>query len=971
MKASIFQFGFLNGSIILPFLLASIPAGAQIIPDNTLPNNSVVQPGEENTTLIQQGTQRDGNLFHSFQEFSIESGDTARFEHGSDITNIFTRVTGAASNIEGTIQTLINGTTNDRGSANLFIINPNGITFGENANLDIGGSFIGSTADSVKFANETEFSVTNPQSSPLLTIGVPLGLQFGPNPGAIVNRSGNGGFTVPEGKTLGLVGGNLSLEGGGLTATEGRIELGSVAGDSFVSLNQPDYALGYTGVQNFGDITIQNASFISSAAIQVRGKDIILTGSQIFAQTQPSTPGKDLVINASDSLNLSAGALIANFALGEAQGGNAIAQASSINLSEGAIIATSASNQAQGGNAIVEATSLNLSEGAQIATFASGEAQGGNAIAQATSLNLTGVNTQIATSASEQGEAGDVMVMETSEVKLSEGALIRTSVFDEAEAGDVIVKADSIELIGTFSDGMQLSPSAFSTEATSTRDSGNITVETRQLSIKDGANITASTGNEGNAGNIEIKGSDIQLEGTATNGEDPSGIFAAVREGVENPGNAGTITIETNGLTLKAGAQINSVARGDSEAGSVNINASDFITFTGISPTTTLEEGGSGIFATAEDEGNATSGEINLTTPLLTVEEGGRISATNTITNGEGSGNLTLNVDNLVIRDGGTVETRTFGTATGGDLTINAKDSVEVSGIGQFDNSAGSFERNSNISVSSEGSGRGGNLEITALRIKLDNQGEIISESQANADAGNITLKNLNESLFLRRGSRISSTAGTENAPGNGGNISIESPDGFIFAVPLENSDITANAFTGTGGRVDIEASGIYGIEFREQESNPRENQTNDITASSQFGNDGTVELDTPEVDPESGLVELPTIPVDTEVAQGCNSPNTAQSSFEIAGRGGLPPNPQDVLTPGTAQIDWVSVKPGNNNPSVAPLTNKQTTRRNKRIVEATGAILNAKGQIVLTANPSTVTSDNTSRQNLISCQNK
>ena len=915
MKASIFQFGFLNGSIILPFLLASIPAGAQIIPDNTLPNNSVVQPGEENTTLIQQGTQRDGNLFHSFQEFSIESGDTARFEHGSDITNIFTRVTGAASNIEGTIQTLINGTTNDRGSANLFIINPNGITFGENANLDIGGSFIGSTADSVKFANETEFSVTNPQSSPLLTIGVPLGLQFGPNPGAIVNRSGNGGFTVPEGKTLGLVGGNLSLEGGGLTATEGRIELGSVAGDSFVSLNQPDYALGYTGVQNFGDITIQNASFISSAAIQVRGKDIILTGSQIFAQTQPSTPGKDLVINASDSLNLSAGALIANFALGEAQGGNAIAQA--------------------------------------------------------TSLNLTGVNTQIATSASEQGEAGDVMVMETSEVKLSEGALIRTSVFDEAEAGDVIVKADSIELIGTFSDGMQLSPSAFSTEATSTRDSGNITVETRQLSIKDGANITASTGNEGNAGNIEIKGSDIQLEGTATNGEDPSGIFAAVREGVENPGNAGTITIETNGLTLKAGAQINSVARGDSEAGSVNINASDFITFTGISPTTTLEEGGSGIFATAEDEGNATSGEINLTTPLLTVEEGGRISATNTITNGEGSGNLTLNVDNLVIRDGGTVETRTFGTATGGDLTIKAKDSEEDSGIGQFDNSAGSFERNSNISVSSEGSGRGGNLEITALRIKLDNQGEIISESQANADAGNITLKNLNESLFLRRGSRISSTAGTENAPGNGGNISIESPDGFIFAVPLENSDITANAFTGTGGRVDIEASGIYGIEFREQESNPRENQTNDITASSQFGNDGTVELDTPEVDPESGLVELPTIPVDTEVAQGCNSPNTAQSSFEIAGRGGLPPNPQDVLTPGTAQIDWVSVKPGNNNPSVAPLTNKQTTRRNKRIVEATGAILNAKGQIVLTANPSTVTSDNTSRQNLISCQNK
>ncbi|MEO1374785.1 MAG: S-layer family protein [Cyanobacteria bacterium J06635_10] len=951
MKASTFQFGFLNGSIILTFLLASIPTRAEIIPDNTLPNNSVVQPGDQNTTVILEGTQRDGNLFHSFQEFSIESGDTARFEHGSDITNIFTRVTGAASNIEGTIQTLINGTT-DRGSANLFIINPNGITFGENARLDIGGSFIGSTADSIQFENETEFSVTNPQSSPLLTIGVPLGLQFGPNPGAIVNRSlGNGDrnifglpirLNVPDGKTLGLVGGNLSLEGGGLTATEGRIELGSVAGDSFVSLNQPDYELGYTSVQNFGDITFQNAAS-SSDAIQVRGKDITLAGSRISAVTQGSTQGKDLVINASDSLNLSGGARIATFALGEAQGGNAMVEASSINLSEGATITTSASGEAQGGNAIVEATSL----------------------------NLIGVNTQIATSASQQAKAGDVMVMETNEVKLSEGARIRTSVVGEAEAGNVTVQADSIELIGTFSNGIVTRPSAFSTEATSTRDSGNITVETRQLSIKDGANITASTDNEGNAGDIEITASDIQLEGTAPDGESPSGIFAAVRGGIENPGNAGNITIVTNGLTAKAGAQINSIARGNSEAGSVIINASDFITFTGISPRTTLENGGSGIFATAEDGDNATSGEINLTTGLLTVEYGGRISSTNTIANGEGSGSLTLNVDNLIVRDGGTVETRTFGTATGGNLTINAEDSVEVSGIGQFENSVGSFERNSNISVSSEGSGRGGNLEITASRIKLDSRGEIISESQANADAGNITLKNLNESLFLRRGSQISTSAGTEDAPGDGGNITIQSADGFIFAVPLENSDITANAFTGEGGRVDIEASGIYGIEFREQESNPRENQTNDITASSQFGSDGTVELDTPEVDPESGLVELPTIPVDTEVAQGCYSPDYALSSFVITGRGGLPPNPQDVLTPGAAQIDWVSVKPSNNNRSLPPLTNKQTNGRKKRIVEATGAILNAKGQIVLTANPSSVTSDNTSRKNLVSCQNK
>jgi large exoprotein involved in heme utilization and adhesion len=581
------------------------------------------------------------------------------------------------------------------------------------------------------------------------------------------------------------------------------------------------------------------------------------------------------------------------------------------------------------------------------------------------SLNLIGENTQIATSASEQGEAGNVMIMETSEVKLSEGALIRTSVVDEAKAGDVIVKADSIELIGTFSQGMQSRPSAFSTEAIGTNNSGNITVETRQLSIKDGANITASTGNEGNAGNIEVKASDIQLEGTAPDGDSPSGIFAQVREGVENPGNAGTITIETNGLTLKAGAQINSVARGNTKAGSVTINATDFITLTGISPTTIAEQGGSAIFATAEGEGNATPGEVNITTGLLTVEQGGRVSTTN-LTNGEGSGSLTLNVDNLVIRDGGTVETQTFGGSAGGDLTINAKDSVEVSGIGFFENIVGSFERNSNISVSSTGTGAAGNLEIAANSIKLDNQGEIIGETRNTADGGNITLKNLNESLFLRRGSRISTTAGTDDAGGDGGNISIQSEDGFIFAVPSENSDITANAFTGEGGRVDINANGIYGIEFREEESP----QTNDITASSQFGTDGIVELDIPEIDPNSGLLELPIIPTDTEVAQGCYSPGFAQSSFFFTGRGGLPPNPKDILTPDATQVDWVSVKPSNNDRSLPPVTNKQTTSTPKQIVQATGAILNAKGQIVLSANPSNITSDNISRKKPIPCQN-
>ncbi|MEO1559106.1 MAG: filamentous hemagglutinin N-terminal domain-containing protein, partial [Cyanobacteria bacterium J06632_19] len=134
MKAFSLQLLCIKGSIFLSLFNLSI-VKAEIVADQTLPfNTQVINQG--NIKLIEEGTQRNGNLFHSFQEFSVDLNDIARFNHNADVQNIITRVTGGSlSNINGTIQTLINGTTN-RGNANIFLINPNGIIFGENATLD-------------------------------------------------------------------------------------------------------------------------------------------------------------------------------------------------------------------------------------------------------------------------------------------------------------------------------------------------------------------------------------------------------------------------------------------------------------------------------------------------------------------------------------------------------------------------------------------------------------------------------------------------------------------------------------------------------------------------------------------------------------------------------------------------------------------------------------------------------------------
>ncbi|MEB3230212.1 MAG: filamentous hemagglutinin N-terminal domain-containing protein, partial [Leptolyngbyaceae bacterium] len=200
--------------LVSSFLLSWTGAAiAQIRPDESLgEERSRVTPGAtvggDLADLIEGGARRGNNLFHSFEDFSVQDLQRVYFANPDGIANILSRVTGQS-------RSDIMGTLGVDGSANLFLINPNGIVFGPNAVLDVDGAFLASTADHILFDDGSLFSAVDPDAPPLVTVNIPIGVQFGPNPPASIVNEANlevgGDLTLAAGTVTNI--GNLNAGG--------------------------------------------------------------------------------------------------------------------------------------------------------------------------------------------------------------------------------------------------------------------------------------------------------------------------------------------------------------------------------------------------------------------------------------------------------------------------------------------------------------------------------------------------------------------------------------------------------------------------------------------------------------------------------------------------------------------------------------------------------------------------------------
>ncbi|MDM3861959.1 MAG: filamentous hemagglutinin N-terminal domain-containing protein, partial [Aphanizomenon gracile PMC644.10] len=892
----------LSGTTLIQQLILQIVTGlivaanpgivkAQLTPDNTVGSTTRSDTVKGlNSDIIEGGATRGTNLFHSFTNFNVDAGRGVYFSNPADINNILTRVTGSSqSNIFGTLGVL--------GNANLFLINPNGISFGPNAQLDVKGSFVASTADRIIFDNY-QFTTTNPTAPPLLTVNIPVGLGFRNNPGDInVNLAGstlafnNGqGLKVPEGKTLALIGGNVNINGNGVNA-EGlragilspgsQIQLGGLTQTGTVNFNEnfsstfpQGVTRGNVSLSNGAEINVRAAGggsiTINSRNLNVNGNSRVRGGIQKNLGSANAQAG-NIEINNIEQVTLDNNGVISNVIdeFGKGNAGDINIHSSSLTLKNDSAINTSvfaASSEGNGGNVTINTSTLTVENGGYISADTNGIGNAGNVAIKATQgVTIGGLLTSEVTDTGE-GNSGGITI-DTSTLTLENDGIISASTFGKGNAGNIAIKAtQGINVRGWLS-------SSSDVKGTAQGNSGGITIDTSTLTLENGGYISADTYGKGNAGNVAIKatqgvtvGGFLTSEVTDTGEGNSGGItidtstLTLENDGIISAstfgkGNAGAIditanditidqsrvgnvvgetatgmgnniTITTSNLTLKNGGEINTSTFGQGSAGYIKINARDSINISGYAK----DENNKPIFYRSfplrDDQGNViydNQGNVIYSENKLASS---RIeSEVKTFARGNG-GYIDINTSNLNLKDGGVISTSTYGQGSAGDIDINAKDKINISGYAKDENNESIFDPSfpliddkgnviyygnklassrieSNVESGAEGNAGNIKIDLNAGSLSLTDGGLINASTFGKGDAGAIDIT-ANDITIDQ--SRVGNVVG-ETATGIGNNITITTSNLTLKNDSAINTSVFAASSEGNGGNVTINTS--------------------------------------------------------------------------------------------------------------------------------------------------------------------
>ncbi|NEQ83357.1 MAG: filamentous hemagglutinin N-terminal domain-containing protein, partial [Moorea sp. SIO2I5] len=823
------------------------PALAQIVPDNTLGDNpSVVKPNVEvkglPADLIEGGATRGDNLFHSFSDFNVGDLQRVYFANPAGINNILSRVTG--SNISK-----IFGTLGVDGAANLFLLNPNGIVFGANSQLDVAGSFVGSTANSIVFGNGTEFSATNPEEPPLLTINITpglqygkTGLQYGQNPPQPIVNAGN--LAVGQGHSVTLVGGSV-ISTGDILAPGGEINLVAVPPETLVQLGQAGEILTVSTPtvpltpSDPASVTEFLSSLNHDTGLTVSSDgQVILTDSGTVV---PFTPGTVIISGDLNAANLSPGQT----------GGKVTVLGDQVGLFDSGSI--DVSGNSSGGEALI-----------------GGDFQGQGQLPLATATYI-GPDTTIKADAVSNGNGGLIVIWSNQSTRAygtltarggaqsGNGGLIETSSANFLDVTGVRVDASAANgNAGTwlldprnvtlgFADTSNGSFDSNSNIFTPTGDDAVVNIPDIEAQLNAGTNVTITTGTTGTEeGNITADGFGITK---TTEGEVTLTLEAA-----------NDISLKNFGINANSGF-LNLVLEADSDnSGSGDVELMDAGIDTGGGAVTITAAGAIALERIGINRNNNRSVQA----PPMTVISGESISlksaGINTFTSGDNgnAGNVIVQTGTLTLEESG-IGSTTEGKGDAGNITITAADSVVVT------NNSGI-----NTDTINNSTGNAGKITITTGSVLLEGQENGLgsnTQNNSSGDAGKITINA--DSLVLRGGSGIGTNT-QDNSTGDAGEIKITAGSVLFEGQDSGIGSDTRDNSSGNAGIITITADSLV---LRQQfglGTNTRDNSTGDageikITAGSVlFENPGGIGSDTQ--DNSSGDAGIITITADSLV---------------------------------------------------------------------------------------------------------
>jgi len=888
-------------------LLAGLcaPAAAEVITDGSLGSASTLAgPNYDITSDL--GQQRGANLFHSFSYFNIGSGESANFSGPAAgapaISNIISRVTGgSASTIDGAINSSIPG-------ASLYLINPGGVIFGDNATLNIGGSFHASTASYLVLADGVHFDAGTP-ASPVLSSAPPAAFGFLDAPAGI---SATGSLLqVAPGETLTLAGGDITTTDTLLYAPGGKVQLASVAsagevGVDVSTLDADGYGqLGNIEVSHPGEVFDRfvpgvgfvgnlDASGSDAGSIVIRGGQFVVDSGLVFADSKAGSSGS-VDIQATGLVHATNGATISADHFGTGPGGTVSVVAGQLLLENGGRLqADNYSADVGGGITVVAADSVTIAGRSDSSIplvgdqasglFAAAFGTGDGADVKVDSGTLAvGSGGEIELNADTAGGSGGTLTVTAQSVDLHDGGIIRVDTLGSGRAGNVAMTVGRLDISGGAS---------ISTKSLGPGDAGSIGIAASETLAVTGSGDGGPSGiysnafSTGNGGQIHIASADLTVDNGALiqagvgDSPDVAGLPAATAAT-----HAGNIDLQVERLQVSGAAQISTQSENAGQAGDVTVQFTDTLHVS--SPAGAAQ---SGIYSTASGSGGG--GSISLDGNAL-VMDGGAVNVSSA-SSGD-AGTITARLESVSLRNGGQISTSVAGSGSGGVLQLAVGGDVNISGrasdgfqSGLYSSTAGSgvggaidvsaanlfLTNGATINSESTGSGDAGSISVAAAStVRLDNAS--INTAAANADGGNIQVAATD--LVYLRGSEI--TAAVGGGLGNGGNIFID-PE---FVV-LSGSRLLASAIGGNGGNITIVADHFIS------------SADSVLNVSSELAIDGTINILSPDEEISSNLIELPVDYLDAAalLRERCSARHAKTgSSFVVAGRDSLPVDPE------------------------------------------------------------------------------